>query len=223
MQVCLLVRHVGGERAFSGLSRFFTDIRTATEHLEGCGRPAIICVVPRLFFALSLPGAVSDSLDFLCEGIPHARWALENEFHITLSFLGEVPRHRLSDVLDIASSMRAPRFELTLEGAGVFPHRGQPRVLWVGVRKEERLFAFQRTLQNELRHGDFELDRRKFHPHVTLARVDHSPREPLSDWLGHHLNYQSDTFRVRRFHLVSSELLSHGARHTVEETFSLHI
>ena len=157
----------------------------------------------------------------MCEGIPHARWALENAYHITLSFLGDVPRHRMGDVLEIARSIRAPFFDLQLEGAGVFPHRGQPRVLWVGVRKEERLLSFQRTLQNELRHGDFDLERRKYHPHVTLARIDTSPREPLSEWLGHHLTFRSDAFPVRRFHLFSSDLSRRGSRHVLQESFSL--
>lgn len=157
----------------------------------------------------------------MCEGIPHARWALENAYHITLSFLGDIPKHRMQEVFDVAASMRAPFFDLRLEGAGVFPHRGQPRILWVGVRKEERLHSFQRTLQNELRHADFELDPRKYHPHVTLARIDQCPRAPLSEWLGHHLGYQSESFPVRRFHLFSSERTHQGSRYTLEETFAL--
>jgi len=177
--------------------------------------------VPRLFFALSVPPTVSDELDGLCEGIPRARWALENDFHITLSFLGEVERHRVRDVLDAAREVFVAPFALELSGAGVFPHRGEPRVLWIGCKPEERLMSLQRGLESALARASFPLERRKYHPHVTLARIERSPREPLADWLGHHLNFSAPPFKVFRFHLYSSVLTAQGSHYSIDESFTL--
>jgi RNA 2',3'-cyclic 3'-phosphodiesterase len=177
--------------------------------------------VPRLFFALSLPPTVSDELDGLCEGIQRARWALDNDYHITLSFLGEVSPHRMSDVIAAAREVLAPPFTLELNGAGVFPHRGEPRVLWIGLKPEERLMSLQRSLESALARSDFQLERRKYHPHVTLARVERCPREALAEWLGHHLGFSAPPFKVFRFHLYSSVLTGQGSRYTIEQTFAL--
>jgi 2'-5' RNA ligase len=166
-----------------------------------------------------MPQTVEDSLEDLCEGIPHARWALENEFHLTLSFLGEVPQHRVLEVIDIGHSLRSPIFELALKSVGVFPHRGAPRVLWAGVDKERHLESLQRTLQAELRRANFALEKRKFRPHITLARVDRCPQAAISEWLAQHLSYESPPFRVARFGLLSSVLTSSGSRHSVEKLF----
>ena len=175
----------------------------------------------RLFFALSLPDSISDELDGLCEGIARARWALENDYHITLNFLGEVPGARVREVIEIAHSIRKPALELSLQGSGVYPHRGRPKVLWVGVQPDEALLSLQRTLQNELRHADFVLEKRKFRPHVTLARIEQCQHEHLTPWLGQHLLFKSAPFRVFRFHLFSSVLTSSGSRYALEESFRL--
>ena len=175
----------------------------------------------RLFFALALPESIEDGLDGMCEGIPQARWTLEKGYHITLSFLGEVPSHRASDVREVADSVRHSPLEFCLEGAGVFPNRGEPRVLWIGVSKNEGILSLQRILQTELRHAGFELEKRKFHPHVTLARLGEGPREAVSEWLGHHLTYQSPSFRMTQFHLISSTLSSKGTRYTIEHSVAL--
>jgi 2'-5' RNA ligase len=160
-------------------------------------------------------------LDGLCEGIPRARWALDNDYHLTLCFLGEVPRHRLPDVMEAAREVLSSPFALQLSGAGVFPHRGELRVLWIGVKPEERLMSLQRGLASALARRDLQLERRKYHPHVTLARIEHCPREPLAEWLGHHLNFTATPFKVFRFHLYSSVLTGQGSRYTIEETFAL--
>ncbi len=177
--------------------------------------------MPRLFFALTLPDTVADQLDELCEGIPRAHWLSDGDYHLTLSFLGEVTRSQRKEAIEVARTIRRPPFELQLGSVGVFPHRGQPRVLWSGVKKQEALFGIQRALQNELRHAGFEIERRKFPPHVTLARIQQSPPEATFDWIGRHLSFSSAVFKVHRFHLFSSTLTSAGSRYELEESFRL--
>lgn len=178
--------------------------------------------MPRLFFALSLPASLSDALDDLAEGIPDARWALENDYHLTLAFLGEVPPGRRRDAEDAARRVRVAPLEIQLRGVGAFPRRPPARVLWAGIDPEPRLLTLQRRLCAELRADGFLLEQRRFHPHVTLARLDRDvPRGPVSDWLVAHMSFGPRSFRVTRFQLLESEASSGAPRYRLLQSFGL--
>lgn len=176
----------------------------------------------RLFFALELPPSVSDMLEDRCEGVPQARWAWEQQgFHLTLSFLGEVSAHQQRIVREVAESVVVPPFKVELDAVGIFPQRGQPRVLWAGVKPSPELQQLHRILQAELRREGFTFEKRKYRPHVTLARLDSGPPEAVSDWIARNISLKSEPFFVREFHLVSSKLHPRGSRYTVERSFRL--
>jgi len=177
----------------------------------------------RLFFAIVPPPAVSELLDDVCEGLSDVHWTDVADFHLTLAFLGEVSEQHVQDLVDVGGSVRTPSFRLELESVGVFSSRGRPRVLWAGVRKEERLLALQRVLSRELRQAGFELETRKFHPHVTLGRPDDCPADEISDWLGRHLSLRAGPFGVFEFHLMSSERPHDGSRYVSLERFPLRV
>ncbi len=103
------------------------------------------------------------------------RWVDPESMHITLKFLGDVGEDRLED---IAGSLRAAvrdssAFDFELASAGAFPRPERPRVLWAGVgRGHRRLCALQEAVENTLERAEgFAPERRKYHPHVTLARA----------------------------------------------------
>ena len=65
-------------------------------------------------------------------------------------------------------------------------------------------------------------ERRKFMPHVTIARFRRPPPSPeLERYLGTHSLFRSASAGVGAFHLFSSMLRSSGARYTIEATFPL--
>ena len=177
--------------------------------------------MPRVFFAVLPPPAVLDTLDDACEGITDAHWVLETDFHLTLAFLGEVSPHQIEGLVDIATVVRPPPFRLELESVGVFPTRGRPRVLWAGVKKEPRLVALQRMLRTELGKSGLSLEKRKFHPHVTLARIEGCPSDDVSDWLARNLSLRAGPFGVFEFHLMVSERAGYGPRYRSLERFVL--
>ncbi len=95
------------------------------------------------------------------------------QVHVTLAFLGEVPPP-LSD--RVADAMQQPvtgvmPFQLRIGGLGVFPARGAPRVLWLGVQHGAReLIAVHSAVARRLEALRVMLEDRAFHPHVTIAR-----------------------------------------------------
>ncbi len=96
-------------------------------------------------------------------------------FHVTLEFLGNTPPSLVEPVVEamIAAASAAPGpIELQLTAPGAFPTSRRPRTLWVGVRDiAGGLTALEEDLRARLVELGFELDAKRFRPHVTIAYV----------------------------------------------------
>jgi 2'-5' RNA ligase len=100
------------------------------------------------------------------------KWVRPEHAHLTLVFLGHVDVARVPAVVDaIGRDVDAPAFEMVLAGAGAFPPRGAPRVLWIGIGGgSAQLLDVQRELAGRLVALGIPLEDRPFHPHLTIAR-----------------------------------------------------
>jgi 2'-5' RNA ligase len=92
--------------------------------------------------------------------------------HVTLVFLGEIAEGRVPPIVHVMSSGVAVRpFTLGFGGLVIFPARGTPRVLSLGVTDgEAAVAAVRQCLAERLKGLDVALDDRPFSPHLTLAR-----------------------------------------------------
>src|SRR5919198_385000 len=100
------------------------------------------------------------------------KWVRDEQMHLTLVFLGEVPDDGSPRLIEtIERRIDRPSFDASFEGVGMFPPRGAPRVLWIGVvAGAQEMIAVQRELAGRARQLGIALDDRPFHPHLTLAR-----------------------------------------------------
>lgn len=100
------------------------------------------------------------------------KWARPDHMHLTLAFLGDVAETRVPDVVRaIEPDIQVAPFTMALGGVGVFPPRGAPRVLWLGLRAgAESVAASQLAVAMRLEGIGITLEQRPFHPHLTLAR-----------------------------------------------------
>ncbi|MEE9201816.1 MAG: RNA 2',3'-cyclic phosphodiesterase, partial [Dehalococcoidia bacterium] len=97
----------------------------------------------RLFVAVELPPEVREALaglqgELRPRGSPGVRWVGPEGIHLTLKFLGGVPRAQVAPVEEAlrgAASGQAA-FSLSLGMPGFFPHPHRPRVFWVGIEGE---------------------------------------------------------------------------------------
>ena len=100
------------------------------------------------------------------------RWTKPEQMHLTLVFIGEADEALAARVIAaVHPTPSLPRFDVSFEGVGVFPPRGAPRVLWLGVRAGAReMEGLQREFTDRLERIGVSLERRPFHAHLTLAR-----------------------------------------------------
>ena len=92
--------------------------------------------------------------------------------HITLRFLGNIPRNLASLIWEEMKNLRYEPFEVELKGLGVFSSLRNIRVVWIGItRGEAELKAIHDQLEPRLRGLGITPDKKDFNPHLTIARV----------------------------------------------------
>ncbi|MFP4617320.1 MAG: RNA 2',3'-cyclic phosphodiesterase [Spirochaetaceae bacterium] len=168
----------------------------------------------RLFIALPVPeevrGRIIARTKVLREKYPELKWVRGEALHLTMSFLGETEEGRVDQIRSImdkaASGVDA--FEMELGGIGFFPKKGPPRVLYTAVTKGA---PETRTLYSALLEGlekiGFE-GRKKFTPHLTLARVKGKVDTPDPEVDGTDIDF---SFTADRLVLYRSRLTPSGA------------
>ena len=92
--------------------------------------------------------------------------------HLTLAFLGEIADRDVPAIVEtLSTNIDVPHFAAVFQGLGVFPPRGAPRVLWVGVGDgSAEIVEVQRVVARRLEGVGIAMEPRPFHPHLTLAR-----------------------------------------------------
>lgn len=166
----------------------------------------------RLFVALDLPRSMRTRLSFLGYGLPGVRWVPPENYHLTLRFVGEVENWRADEVDEALSAVRTRPFELSLAGVGTFEKGGKIGALWVGADRSDALSHLQSKVETALQRIGLEAERRRFAPHVTLARTDKAPTHKLVEFVQSHSLFRAPPVRVEHFTLFSSRL---GKEHPV--------
>ncbi|MCX6539717.1 MAG: RNA 2',3'-cyclic phosphodiesterase [Acidobacteria bacterium] len=110
------------------------------------------------------------------------RWKSPDTLHLTVHFLGEVKLGRLPTLRAVmAQPVRLAPFDIEFGDLGVFPTRGESRVIRLDVASGAGgLGAMYVELWNRLTRLGLELESRRYIPHLTLARL----KSPVSVDLG---------------------------------------
>lgn len=128
------------------------------------------------FLAVSLPkptkGVLSRWKELMEPHLSFRSWVHPQDYHITLAFLGNASfaqvkavKEKMNDIL-----INYPVFNLELTGLGIFGNSEAPRVLWCGVKEDQNLIDLQKEVYEACTEIGFSLDKRPFHPHITIAR-----------------------------------------------------
>ncbi|MDB5416213.1 MAG: 2,3-cyclic phosphodiesterase [Rubritepida sp.] len=175
----------------------------------------------RLFVALELPEEVKYRLAAMAGGLPGVRWVRPCNYHLTLRFIGEVPGYQAEE-LDLAlASIRAKPFALSLSGLGTFEKGGRVQSLHVVAERSPGLAHLQAKIETAMQRSGMPPERKKFAPHVTLARTDGAALPKLAGFVQAHNLFRTEPVMVERFVLYSSRLGKEQAVYTPEVEYSL--
>lgn len=167
----------------------------------------------RLFVGIPLPGDVRQHLHLLAAGLEGAHWISPENMHLTLRFIGEIDEHRADDINDALNAIHEPSFDISLNGIETFGRGHMVHTLWAAVKSEPGLVHLQGNIESALVRAGLEPERRKYTPHVTVARVRKSPKGKVAAWLADHAGFNLPSFPVDQFVLYRSHLGHNGAHY----------
>ncbi len=184
-------------------------------------RPAGATGGVRAFVALTLDAAlrarVVEVIGDLRPRVPDLRWLAPETIHLTLRFLGDSRPEALAvlEPLLAAAAARCPPSVAPTTGLGMFPERGSPHVLWLGLALPRPVLELQAECERAAVAAGFPREDRPFRPHLTLGRWRDRARRPELPAL------DLGAAALDRLVLFRSELRPSGAVHTPIATCAL--
>ena len=98
------------------------------------------------------------------------RWVPEDNYHVTLVFLGPTPIDRIPSLQKSLEKVALENsiFSLKIRQIGAFPTIEHARVLWLGVQRSQALLNLQSAVEQALQNRPEADD---YTPHMSLARL----------------------------------------------------
>ena len=170
----------------------------------------------RVFFALWPDAATREQLAREARRIHvqrGGRLTRVETLHLTLVFIGDIARERLTELIRAAVPVRAPSFDIDFDQAGCWRHN---RIAYLmPSQPPEALHELVDSLEQALAAAAFVYDQRPYKPHITLIRRGECPGATPAT-LATPIHWSA-----REFVLVESRLSQDGPAYTVVERFGL--
>jgi len=176
--------------------------------------------MPRLFTGIEIPDELRRLLAQLRGGLQGARWADPDDYHLTLRFVGDIDLRTANDIAEMLARVRRPSFPLTIEGLGTFGGR-KPNAIIAQLAPSRALAELQAEHERLIQRLGLPAEQRKFHPHVTLARLRGTTVGEAAEYLALRGGFTAGPFPVGEFVLFSARDSVGGGPYLVEEAYPL--
>jgi len=177
--------------------------------------------MPRLFTGLEIPAEIGLALSGYRGGLPGARWVDPENYHITLRFIGDVDEGMAEDVFSVlGSGRRRDAVSVTLDALASFGGE-RPRAVFVRAAPTNGLAELQAEQERLVRRVGLPPEKRKFTPHVTLARLRDTSAIEVAGYIAMRGQFPKLTFTARRFVLFSARESTGGGPYVVEAAYPL--
>ncbi|MGI5920270.1 MAG: RNA 2',3'-cyclic phosphodiesterase [Syntrophomonadaceae bacterium] len=154
---------------------------------------------------------------------PDIKWVEENNYHLTVKFLGNIDNHIIPEIKKAMAIVgeNCPPFELNIGGIGFFPNKFRPRVVWLGVDGEVNKAEFLASRVDDYLHPlGFELDKtHRFHLTLGRIRSEHNISK-MMDRAARLSNRKLDLL-VHEFCLMESSLTPFGPVYRIIDKFTI--
>lgn len=170
----------------------------------------------RLFISINLPANLKDALsnrlsNFKKETLNDIRWVKEENWHITLKFLGEIEEERVEKIKEkityVARNNRQQSIRFSRIAA--FPSLENPRVIFIGLDDTTRTLT---KLYRDI-GAQFSEKPGSFTPHLTIGRVkERADKRKISGLLKEYqeLDFSPFELKIEKISLMKSVLQRNG-------------
>ncbi len=180
----------------------------------------------RLFIAAEIPSSSFEKIfeirNEIFKNNNSVRWEPLNKLHLTLKFLGDTPAELIDSIensLDEIARKSEPIRAFFTE-IGLFYKNKKPAILWLGLKESENLTNLAENIDNACVKLGFQKEKRKFTPHITLARLKGKENFSLiNNFVNQKLPVEK--FAITKINLFKSELRPSGSVYTILKSFNL--
>ncbi|EJO5349268.1 RNA 2',3'-cyclic phosphodiesterase [Clostridium botulinum] len=127
----------------------------------------------RVFYAVTFFEETKEKLleykNLVANNSVKGKFTNKNNFHLTLEFIGEVDEEKLVLLKDILHKLKYNPKNIIASYIGSFKRRNK-EIIWLGIEENKELMYLQRELRELLTNNGFEIDNRKYKPHITIGR-----------------------------------------------------
>ena len=160
--------------------------------------------MPRLFTGLEIPPDMALALSQYRGGLPGARWVEPQNYHVTLRFIGDIDDAMARDVFSIlGEGRRRGALDISIDRLATFGG-DRPRALFARVEPTPDLQELQAEQERLMRRVGLAPEKRKFTPHVTLARLRDTSPVDAAHYIATHGQFRRLTFTTARYVLYSA-------------------
>ena len=133
----------------------------------------VVSKLMRLFVAVNFNENVRSKLIFLIDELrlnsKRGSFVLPDNLHLTLAFLGECNDKQTDSIKKAMDEVCFESIDLVIDNIGRFK-RNDGDLWWAGIQNNDILYELQRNLSNNLIRAGFNIDNKKYKPHITLGR-----------------------------------------------------
>jgi 2'-5' RNA ligase len=135
-----------------------------------------------------------------------------NNIHFTLRFFGDTKLDKISQIRDHLGRIVIEPFEIRIAGVGAFPNKRRPRVVWIGVSERgQQVRNLKLEIDSLLEDIGYQVEKRKYTPHATIARVRHvKDSRRIADNLEDLVNESIGVMTISGFTMKKSTLTPTG-------------
>ena len=173
----------------------------------------------RLFIAIDF-NELRDYFEELQKQLPNnARLSFVKSFHLTLKFLGEVQPDKADEIIRILNTIKLEPFAVHLDSVGIFPTENYIRVVWVGLKPEDKILELQKAIDESLKK--FFKKERDFKAHITLAKTKFPEDKKSFGEEVKKIRVEGRKIEIKDFRLVKSALTAKSPVYEDLEVFNL--
>jgi len=181
----------------------------------------------RLFLAINLPSEIKSQLADLVLKLQKLnknkpiKWVEQDNFHLTLHFLGDVPEEKISEINQylepIINSFSILNFSLS-NSISAFPDLYNPKVIFLDMIElnDGQTIKLQKEIGEALAKLGFKIDTRPFFLHLTLGRIKFKINFQIPNF-----RFPISNFQIQSIDLMESNLTPSGPIYNLVKAYKL--